>query len=214
VLEAEARAEAEAGLPPRGRGKAPILTLDQLKQVLAACPDGLDGYRDRALLLMGVGIAARPGELAGLLARNVTVHPRGLTVATLYGKRGGRTVNVLTGDYPETDPRQAWLDWVDAVGLSPDGPAFLRVDQWGNVGGALGNHGVYEVIVRAGERADIAGLKGHTLRPTMATLARQAGKPTEEIADQGGWARDSRALHGYIRIVDDWVNNATRGMGL
>lgn len=34
------------------------------------------------------------------------------------------------------------------------------------------------------------------------------------IADQGGWARNSAALHRYIRIVDQWTDNPLAGIGL
>ncbi|MFC6883500.1 tyrosine-type recombinase/integrase [Actinomadura yumaensis] len=214
ALAVEVRAAAEAGLPPRGRGQAPPLTVPQLRRIIAKCPDDLAGARDRALLLLGFGIAARRSELSGLMARDVLVLTEGLRVTTRFGKTGGRTVNVLPGEHEMTDPVQAWLDWQAIAHLDPDGPALLQVDQWGHLGGRMSGRAVGERVKVCGERAGIPGLTGHSLRAGLATSSRQAGKSTEVIADQGGWTRDSRALLGYIRIVDAWLQNATAGIGL
>ncbi|MFF5264444.1 hypothetical protein ACFY4C_36435 [Actinomadura viridis] len=53
ALAAEARAAAEAGIPPRGRGQAPPMTVSRLRRIVAACPGDLAGARDRTLLLLG-----------------------------------------------------------------------------------------------------------------------------------------------------------------
>ncbi|WP_246199371.1 tyrosine-type recombinase/integrase [Actinomadura syzygii] len=192
------------------------MTLEQLRRIIAACPDDTGGRRDRALLLIGVGIAARRGELAGLRSRNVEDLGDGLRVTTLFGKRGGRSVVVSAGRNPLTDPVQAWRDWAAIARLDPGGPAFLQVDKGGNLGGGLGDRGCGERVTACGDRAGVYGLKGHSLRVALVTTARSAEKPKpiEVIADQGGWTRNSSALLGYIRIVDELVENATIGIGL
>ncbi|MGA5198234.1 hypothetical protein [Streptomyces exfoliatus] len=54
--------------PPRGRGKAPAMRVDALRQIVEKCSDDIFGVRDRAMLLLGArGPAAaehrrRPGR--------------------------------------------------------------------------------------------------------------------------------------------------------
>ncbi|MEU6745328.1 tyrosine-type recombinase/integrase [Spirillospora sp. NPDC046719] len=217
VLAAEIRAEAEAGHPPRGRRQAPPLTLAQLQAMLRACPDTPAGLQDQALLLVGVGIAARRGELASLRARHIVDLGDALRVTIPYGKRGGRTVTVSSGEHELTDPVQARLGWAAVADLDPDEPALLQTTRWGGIRqsrAGMGDKAISEHVQACGERAGVEGLSGHTLRVSLATLSRQAGKRTEVIADQGGWMRDSRALLGYIHIVDELIENATVGIGL
>ncbi|WP_192809770.1 tyrosine-type recombinase/integrase [Actinomadura rudentiformis] len=213
VLKAEERRAAEAGQPHRGRGQAPAVTLPQLRAMSEHCPDDLGGIRDRALLLVGFGIAARRSELAGLLVGDVEVHSEGLRVTTRFGKKGGRTVTVRPGRNPLTDPVAGWLAWLEAAGHD-EGPAFLRVDQWGNLGGEMSDRAVNERVAACAQRAGLSELTSHGLRAGLATTARRAGKDPEKIADQGGWARNSKALLGYIRSVDAWGDSATADIGL
>jgi hypothetical protein len=44
------------------------------------------------------------------------------------------------------------------------------------------------------------------LRIGHASLARRGGIA---IADQGGWARHSRSMHGYLQIEDGWDDNSS-----
>ncbi|MFI0480396.1 hypothetical protein [Actinomadura sp. 9N215] len=105
VLDAEVRTEAEQGLPPRGRGKAPAVTVDRLERMLLACPDTMDGDRDQALLLVGLGIPARRDELSALRTRNIEDLDAHLRATPLFGKRGGRTVpRTVTVTDRETHP--------------------------------------------------------------------------------------------------------------
>ncbi|WP_158628393.1 tyrosine-type recombinase/integrase [Actinomadura harenae] len=179
-----------------------------------ACPDSLAGLRDRALLLVGFGMAARRHELSGLRAADVTRHPEGLQVRTRFGKKGGRTVTINPGRHELTDPLRAWAEWRTAVPGNPTDPALQRVDRWGCLRGGMTDHAVNERVTVCAERADLEGLTGHSLRAGLATVSRRAGKPLEVIADQGGWTRNSAALMGYIRSVDQWVDNATADIGL
>jgi len=55
----------------RGRGKATMVTLADLRAMSRACPDTLAGARDRAMLLIGFPIAARCSDLANLLVTDV-----------------------------------------------------------------------------------------------------------------------------------------------
>ncbi|MFJ8670283.1 hypothetical protein [Streptomyces sp. NPDC093600] len=58
--------------PTRGRGKAPAMRVDALRQIVEKCSDDIFGVRDRAMLLLGFSVAARRAELAGLRLRNIS----------------------------------------------------------------------------------------------------------------------------------------------
>ncbi|HKN55802.1 MAG TPA: site-specific integrase [Amycolatopsis sp.] len=193
----------------RGRGKATMVTLTDLRAMSRACPDTLAGARDRAMLLIGFPIAARCSDLANLLVTDVdVVDDRGLAITVRHGKSTGDMV-VPRRDSADTDPVRAWQAWRRAAGIS-DGAAFRRVDRHGNVGeGGLTTTGVNQILTRAGGRAGLPyPVTGHSLRSGFATEARRAGADDLAIADQGRWVRGSRALYEYIRRVDQWNDNA------
>lgn len=198
----------------RGRGKADPITVPMLRRMSAALPDTLAGVRDRAILLIGFGAAARRSETAALLARDVEVQDQGLIVHVRYSKTKPRHPALLPGAHPLTCPVQAWQAWADAVDLDQDGPAFRRIDRHGRVLGGISPQSIGSVVASAAERAGIPGITGHSLRAGLATEARRAGHDAKTIAEQGGWSPNSRVLYEYMRVVDQWADNATAGLGL
>lgn len=208
-----------------GRGQAPLLSIDGLHQLVRACPDTRAGLRDRALLLLGFGIAARRSELAGLGVGDIATNYhggalRGVVVRVRTSKTGqGRTVPIARGQDPTTCPAIAWLRWSQASGIS-SGPALRRVDRHDHVREqGLSAAAVGEVIRRVGQRTgtvDLAKLSGHSLRAGLATAARRAGHDVQAIARVGGWDPHSRELAKYMRIADQWdpLDNATVNIGL
>lgn len=213
ALNGYVRRLAEAG-ETRGRGQAPAALVRDLRAMCAACPDTLAGVRDRALLLVGFGIAGRRSEVASLHVPDVVTSAEGLEVTIRYGKSGGRTVAVPAAPGSPTCPLAAWQAWMDVAGLT-EGPAFRRVDRHGRVLGGLSGQGVGLIVARAAERAGLtAALTGHSLRAGLATEARRAGHDATAISRQGGWSPNSRAMHRYLRNVDRWSDNPMHGIGL
>jgi integrase len=193
----------------RGRGKATMVTLADLRAMSRACPETLAGIRDRAMLLIGFPIAARCSDLANLLVTDIcAVDDRGLAITVRHGKSTGEMV-VPRRMSVDTDPVRAWHAWRRAAEIA-DGAAFRRIDRHGNVGEAgLTTAGVNQILTRAGTRAGLPyRVTGHSLRSGFATEARRAGADDVAIADQGRWVRGSRALYEYIRRVDQWKDNA------
>ncbi|GAA1770104.1 tyrosine-type recombinase/integrase [Nonomuraea bangladeshensis] len=213
AVDALARMLAEAG-EQRGRGQAPPLTVVQLRAMSEALPDTLKGKRDRAILTVGFGMAARRSELANLLARDVVVTEEGLKVIARYGKTGARSPAIKKGENELTCPRRAWLAWAEAADLDPDGPAFHRMNQHGHLLGKITGQGIGIAVADAARAAGLEGVTGHSMRAGLATAARKAGHDYRTIAQQGGWAANSTALHQYLRIVDQWADNATAGIGM
>lgn len=206
---------AEAG-QHRGRGQATAITHADLCAVLAACPESLAGIRDRALLLMGLAIAARRSDLANLLASDIQTTSQGLIVTVRHGKTTG-DMAIPPGQRPTTCPVSAWRTWAQAAALDGDGPAFRRIDRWDRLhASGLSPQAIGDIITRSGARAGLGyRLTGHSLRAGMATEARRAGASDIAIADQGRWQRGSRALYGYLRRVDQFGHdNAASHLGL
>jgi len=198
----------------RGRGKAPVVTVHQLRAICAELPDTLAGHRDRALLLLGFALAARRDELAHLSVGDIQTEPQGLVVAIRYSKTAARTVAIPHGRRSATCPVTAWHTWAAEAGLH-SGRAFRSIDRHGNPGDSLTAHGIGAAITRSGETAGLlTRITAHSLRAGLATEARRAGHDPHAIATQGGWAGNSAALHGYLRTVDQWGDNALVRIGL
>lgn len=69
---------------------------------------------------------------------------------------------------------------------------------------------VTRAIKRISERAGVPiHWTGHSLRIGLASVGRRNGKDGIAIADQGGWARHSRSMLGYMQRDDGWDDNAS-----
>ncbi|MGW1226594.1 integrase [Streptomyces sp. NPDC002530] len=227
--QAEARADLE-GLAVkllqagerRGRGQAVGADIDGLRAIARACPDTLTGERDKALVLTGFRYASRSQDPAGLLAGDVALHPRGLLIDILTGKtkHSVRTARVPYDEDPEICPVRAWTAYRTRLlaehgeqWVAPATPAFVGIDRWGRVTGGMVPDSVTRAIKRISARAGVPiAWTGHSLRIGLASVARRSGRDSIAIADQGGWARHSRSMLGYMQRDDGWDDNASAGL--
>lgn len=203
----------------RGRGKAHTAQVPDLYRVVRACPNTLAGTRDKALILTSFHYAARAQDPAGLLAQDVTLHPRGMVVSILTGKtkHSVRDAKILYQKDPEICPVEAWKAYRERLAAdaapewsAPDAPAFVGINRWGTVTGGMGSDSVTRAVKRISVRAGVKlAWTGHSLRIGHASNARAKGKDSVVIADQGGWARHSRSMNGYFQIEDGWDDNST-----
>lgn len=213
VITAYERALAEANVKV-GRGSAPALTVKHLRQISAALPRTLAGIRDRAILIVGFGMAARRSEIANLLVEDVTVTDDGLSIKVRHSKTGHRSPAVPFGSDAGTCPVRTWLAWLEASGIVT-GPAFRSIDRHGNLGRSISPTSVGRAVTAAGLTAGLdLHFTGHSVRSGLATEARRAGHDAKTIAAQGGWRPNSATLYGYMQIVDRWTDNAVKGIGL
>ncbi|MEV4192002.1 integrase, partial [Streptomyces toxytricini] len=206
----------------RGRGQAVGGDLDGLRAIARACPDTLTGDRDKALVLTGFHYASRSQDPAGLLAGDVTLHPRGLVVAVLTGKtkHSVRNAKIPYAEDPDTCPVRAWTAYRTRLAAEhgprwadPSTPAFVGIDRWGHITGGMVPDSVTRAIKRISTRAGVPlAWTGHSLRIGLASVARRNGRDGIAIADQGGWARHSHSRLGYMQIDDGWDDNASAGL--
>ncbi|WP_406083390.1 integrase [Streptomyces virginiae] len=206
----------------RGRGQAVGADIDGLRALVRACPDTLTGDRDKALTLTGFHYASRSQDPAGLLTGDVTLYPRGLVVAVLTGKtkHSVRNAEISYADDSEICPVRAWIAYRTRLVVehgeqwaAPSTPAFVGIDQWGHITGGMGPDSVTRAIKRISTRAAVPiAWTGHSLRIGLASVARRKGRDGIAIADQGGWARHSRSMLGYMQREDGWDDNASAGL--
>lgn len=206
----------------RGRGKAVAADIDGLHMIARSCSPTLTGLRDKALVFVGFNFASRASEPAGLLAGDITLHPRGMVVSVLTGKTAYsvREAKIPHSQDPEVCPVRAWTAYREQLiadhgqrWVDQSAPAFVGIDRWGHITGGMGPDSVTRAIKRISTRANVPIVwTGHSLRAGLATEGRKKGKDAVVISRQGGWAPNSREMLGYMRAADEWDDNAVAGL--
>lgn len=173
----------------------------------------VEAARDMALILIGMAVAARSAEASFVQVADIASGENdGLYVAIRKSKKSHRRPYVKRGARDATCPVRAWHHWQATSGIVT-GPAFRRCRDGRVRSEGLSPEGCSDVVTRAAKRAGITGATFHGLRAGFATAAARAKKDKAEIADQGGWDRNSAALDVYIRQVKVWQNAVTEGIG-
>ncbi|MFD4865244.1 hypothetical protein [Streptomyces sp. NPDC058412] len=222
----------------RGRGKAAALSPDDLRRMNSApreparaaearsqrrtylVPE-LARLRDRALNTLKFAVAGRNEEMSQLDDVQVVPTDEGLKVHVPPVKgRPGRTVPVTYGEHSDSCPVRCWNAWLKAkaeAGVEPGGPAFVYVDQWGNLGAQrLSPDGVGRAMARAARYAGMTGrrITGHSGRRGLVTTGRKKGKRVEKLRAQGGWSANSPVFWEYVAEGELFEDAATDGIGL
>lgn len=171
--------------PAPGEVQTPVLTVDQLKRLLATCDGkGFNQRRDAAIIRVFVDGGLRLTELTELDVDDVDVRERILYVAGKGTRRSGprhRAVQVgvrtmlaidrylrerRKGTYAEVETK-LWLGTLAGKGIS--------------------GSGVKTMILRRGEAAGIEKLHPHQLRHTWAHEFRANGGNEGDLMMLGGW---------------------------
>jgi integrase len=195
--------------------KAPVLVSD-LKAMLKALPGGLQGLRDRSLLLVGFSGAFRRSEVVALDVADLAFTEDGLEVALRRSKTDqegeGRKVGIPFGSVPSTCPVRSLKAWLDASSIS-EGPVFREVTRHGRVRSRLTAQSVALAVKRAAQAAglDPARFSGHSLRAGLATSAAKAGKSERAIMAQTGH-KSEKMVRRYIRDASLFSENAAAGL--
>jgi len=153
--------------------KAPA-TADLIRAMLDACPDTLQGKRDRALLALGFAGAFRRSELVALKVADLAEVPDGLRVTIRRSKTDqeglGQEIAIPRGY--RLRPVEAVQAWLAAAEIS-SGPVFRPVLKGGRVQAEpLTAHSVAAIVKRYAELAGLdpeqfAGHSGYVRRADM-----------------------------------------------
>ncbi|WP_437971102.1 integrase [Sorangium sp. So ce260] len=130
--------------------QAAPLAAEQIRQMVASIDDDLVDLRDRALLLAGYAGRLRRAELVRLDVADVR-----LVAGELELLVPARRIVLPPGHHPITCPVRAVCAWIEAAALPADGPLFVGINRWGQLGDRLSDRAV-GLIVQA--RAREAGL--------------------------------------------------------
>lgn len=165
-----------------------MLSVDQLKDVIAACQGPLlIDRRDEALILLYADTGGRLSEIALAEVANLDLRERTLLI-TGKGRRervlpfGARTARALDR-YMRVRGRQTyaggpwlWLSGKDGRGLSPDA--------------------VKQMLRRRGKQAGVEGLHAHMFRHGFADAWLRAGGAEGDLMELAGW-RSRQMLTRY-----------------
>lgn len=203
-------------------GKRPLLT-KEIRTMVEALPENLQGARDRVLLLMGFAGGFRRSELAALDVEDVTLCEEGLIVRLRRSKTDqegqGRLVALPYGSNPATCPVRAWRKWREQSGIQ-EGALFRGIDRHGALAAGPRGHPLHKdsiglIVKRAVQRIGLApaGYAGHSLRAGLATEAYRNGATEFAIMQQTGH-RSAATLRRYIREGSLFRDNAAAKLGL
>jgi integrase len=196
------------------------LLIDDVRKIVACCPDSLAGKRDKALYLISFAGMLRREDSSALRFEGLKFTSEGLIITLDRGKTDqesrGREIAIVPGLAPATCPIRALRDWLDAAKIN-SGPVFRGVDQKGRVS-PLGLHrdSIGYILKRAAARAgmNFAGIAGHSLRSGGITTAAGNGVPEYIIRRQSHHNPASKSFHRYIRLAERFTKNASSGLGL
>jgi len=203
-----ARAERAA----RARGRAEIVTPDDVRRMVEAAPrfrpalGELPALRVASLATLSFAVAARAAETSALYVADVVRQGNGLLVTVPAVKGGnGRTVFVPPAKDPERCPVRLWDAWVSAAELTGTDAAFpafapngqLRPDA--TVSAESIRNALAELGVKAGLTQKVTG---HSFRRGFITQAQRDGMPHAEIARQSGHSLKSKEFWAYIELAN------------
>lgn len=162
-----ANATQDAQAPPRQTARTRVLTVGELRRVLAAA--ATSGRQDNALIALLLDTGIRIGEAAGLNTDQIDMDNAGGLALTVSGKTGWRRVPASAAAWRQIAPL-----------MLPGQPLFRRWDQRRDLrsdGAALTSRALSARVRVIFERAGLSGPKlgPHALRHTFATMFLAAG---------------------------------------
>lgn len=187
----------------------PFMPRHALAKIDAASARLVD-VRDGALLALGIAMAARRSELAGLdwLSRGtgtgvLELTEHGAVVRLFRSKTAQDRIDEVA---IQAGPAlKAVKDWVERAGIVAGAPLLRAVTPRGRVSpDRICAHSVARVVKRACEAAglDPAHYSGHSLRSGLVTAAAERGLAEWRIRLTSRHSAKSRELAEYIRPIE------------
>jgi len=200
------------------RCKDPLL-LNDIRRLLAACPNNLLGLRDRALILIGFAGAFRRSELCAMSVSDLCFSASGLVISVPRSQadqeQAGDKVAIPFGEHEDTCPIRALRKWLSTANVT-EGAVFRGVDRHGHVATTgLHRDSIAAIFKTAASRAGMnaTNIAGHSVRAGMATQAALNGSSERAIA-RTTRHRSRRVLRRYIRPGEMFRENASASLGL
>jgi len=196
--------------------KAPLLAID-VREMVAALPDTLLGFRDRALLLLGFAGAFRRSELVALNVEDLAFTEDGLIVTLRRSKTDqeghGRKIGVPALPASDACPVRGLREWLAAAAIT-EGPLFRSVSSGRLHHERLSDQTVAKVVKRHLPTGhDTAKYAGHSLRAGFVTSAAAGGASIKAICRTSGH-RSIETVMRYIREASLFRGNALASTGL
>ena len=199
--------------------KTPILT-DDVKAMTQNL-NGIQGIRDKAIILLGFSGAMRRSEIVNLQIKDLNEVEKGYEVIVRFSKTDqegkGKTKAIPYVPNSQTCPVmaiKAWLNELRKCGIV-DGVLFRAIDRYGNIRNKGMCSASIALIIKRNEhlkeRSDKFG--GHSLRAGFCTQSALNDVPDSMAMVQSGH-KDANTYKKYVRIADLWKNSAVKKLGL
>ena len=181
-------------LPRVQRRVQRVVAPDEVRALLAACPDTRKGVRDRAIISLLFDTGLRAAELCRLTDNKIDLVSRSLAVVVKGGDEKPRWFGETTVRY--------LLAWGELRGgLARPGVAELFVSTGGiRPGTALTVRGLGILFKNLSRQAGIAHLSPHAFRRGFAVDNVEAGASDDLVMKWGGW-QSARTFRGYTATV-------------
>jgi integrase len=188
----------------------PLMPRHALAKIDAAAGGRLVDLRDAAVLALGIAMAGRRSEVAGLdwLARGtgkgiLELVESGALVKLYRSKTAqDRIDEVAIQDGPALSTVRLW---VERAGITPGTPLFRAVTPRGRVSpGRIADCTIARIVKRAADQAglDAAEFSGHSLRAGLITAAVERGASEWKVRLTSRHSAKSRELAEYIRPIE------------
>ena len=198
--------------------KKPVTTAD-IRAAVGRLPAGLQGDRDRVVLLLGFASGMRRSELAGVDVEHLEHVPDGLLVHLARSKTDqegrGRRIEIVYGTDTHTCPVTAVRTWLAVSGLTT-GPLLRPVDRHGRVlPHRLTGQGVALIVQRHMTLLGhpLGEFAGHSLRRGHATTAARNGASERTIMRTTGHT-SIETVRSYIDDAELFTDPASKYLGL
>ena len=196
----------------RRQDQALGLTSSLKQKLIHACPDDLQGLRDRALIAVGYDTLCRRAELVQLQIDDLTIKPDGSGTILVRKSKADQF----------GDGRLAYLSaealthlhrWLDAASLKT-GPIFRGIRGTQLMPDALHPYSVARILKDRSRDAGldktlVAKLSGHSMRVGAAQDMAAAGIDLGAIMHAGGWKSPDMVMR-YIEHMDVQKSGMTR----
>jgi integrase len=164
--------------------------------------------RDIALVLIGFWRGFRSDELARLQIEHTQAESGAGITFYLPHTKGDRQHLGATFHTPALKklcPVQAYINWITVAGIAR-GPAFRKIDRWGNLAeGGINPNSLIPLLRRIFNRAGVSGdlYTSHSLRRGFATWAAANGWDIKALMTYVGW-KDMKSAMRYIDTADSF----------